>query len=183
MKEIWKDIDGYEGMYQISNLGRVKSLERKDRMGRLVKEKIIKPKDDKDGYKRLILYKDGKGKNYRIHRLVATTFIPNPENKPQVNHKDCNVSNNNVDNLEWVISLENNNHGDHNKKISKAKRNHKSVSKAVMGVNLTNGLILIYPSVSEAGRNNLFQEQNISTSCRNEKRTHKGYKWYYLEEE
>lgn len=101
--EIWKDIKGYEGDYQISNLGRVKSLKYK-------KERILKYFFDKDGYKNLTLTKNGKAKKKKIHRLVAECFIKNPFNKPDVNHIDLDKSNNNVSNLEWVNKRENMKH-------------------------------------------------------------------------
>lgn len=108
--EIWKDIKGFEGKYQVSNFGRVKSLERL-RKGKCnsfvkVKEKILKGKIDKDGYIEYALCcgKHNKMKCYKAHRLVADAFIPNPDNLPQINHKDENKMNNYVDNLEWCTA-------------------------------------------------------------------------------
>ena len=100
--EIWKDIAGYEGLYQVSNLGRVKSFHRN-------KEKIMNPRTNGDGYKNIQLCNAGVKKVFSVHRLVAEAFIPNPENKPCVDHIDTNSLNNNVENLRWVTIKENNN--------------------------------------------------------------------------
>ena len=111
MKEIWKDIKGYEGLYQVSNLGRVKSLERKvlrsEGEYRTISERILKPQTTLRGYQRIGLHYKGINKLFRIHRLVAQAFIPNPDNKPEVNHIDGKTSNNRVDNLEWVTAAQN----------------------------------------------------------------------------
>lgn len=101
MIELWKDIEGYEGLYQVSNLGRVKSLK---------KGKILKQHDNGKGYMQVGLWKNNKGKCYYVHRLVSEAFVDNPENKPQINHKDKNKTNNCVYNLEWVTCKENQHH-------------------------------------------------------------------------
>ena len=90
MGEIWKDIQNYEGSYQVSNYGRVKSLSRVDSRGNKRNEKILKLDKDRQGYKNVYLCKNGKRKFYQVHRLVANAFIPNPNNYPHVNHKDEN---------------------------------------------------------------------------------------------
>jgi hypothetical protein len=103
--EIWKDIQGYEGIYQISNLGRIKSLHRDYTNGR-----ILNPAKNNRGYLRLGLSGNGKVRYDSVHRLVAETFIPNPKNLPEVNHIDGNKLNNRVENLEWVTKGENQAH-------------------------------------------------------------------------
>lgn len=108
-KEIWRDIEGYEGLYQVSNLGSVRSLDRIDSIGRHRKAKILKPSFSR-GYPYVNLCKKSKMQFYRIHRLVAIAFLPNPENKEEVNHIDGNTRNNCVDNLEWVTHSENIHH-------------------------------------------------------------------------
>ena len=112
--EVWKDIEGYEGLYQVSTCGNIKSLakSRKNGNGRyyIQKEKLLKQSFTTTGYKKVELYKDGKRKSFKVHRLVAIAFIPNPDNKPEVNHIDGNKINNNIDNLEWVTSSENSIH-------------------------------------------------------------------------
>lgn len=115
-QEEWRDVPDYEGMYQVSDLGRVKSLQRKtERIHsksriKLVKEIIRKQTKEKDGYLQVCLKKDLKVKTFKTHRLVATLFISNPENKPQVNHKNSIKTINDVFNLEWNTSKENINH-------------------------------------------------------------------------
>ena len=104
MEEIWKDIKGYEGLYKISNTGKVKSF--KKQFGTLQLETILNPAVSVWGYKRVCLVKDKKGKNVYVHRLVAETFVPNPKNLPFVNHIDSDKQNNNVSNLEWVTPKE-----------------------------------------------------------------------------
>lgn len=112
MVEIWKDVKDYEGLYQVSNLGRVKSLDHYDSLGRLRIGKILKPQfDGKGHYLHVGLYKDGCYKPKDIHRLVAETFISNPDDLPQVNHKDEDKQNNVVTNLEWCTHLYNNTYG------------------------------------------------------------------------
>lgn len=111
MEEIWKDIQGYEGLYQISNYGRVKSLERIVRKSNGVlqprQERIMAKRVSTDGYYIAKLSRDGHSKSIAIHRLVASHFIPNPNNLPEVNHKDFDRTNNHVDNLEWCTHLDN----------------------------------------------------------------------------
>ena len=115
--EKWRSIKDFEGVYEISSYGNVKSLDRqisystkKGNFTRIQKERILKPGNDKDGYKQVVLC-GGSGKyTKRVHRLVAEAFIPNPENKEHVNHKCPDKSNNRFDNLEWATIKENNQH-------------------------------------------------------------------------
>ena len=107
MTEIWKDIKGYEGKYQISSHGRVKALD----YHRQGKQKLLKIKTDKDGYKVVGLRKDGKQITFKIHRLVGEAFLPNPNKLPQINHKDENKANNYIENLEWCTVEYNCNYG------------------------------------------------------------------------
>lgn len=123
MKEIWKDIEGYVGIYQVSNLGNVKRLrheEFKCAQGyRVRKEMQLKPTKDEKGYLHVGLCKDGGQITRRVHRLVAEAFIDNPNELPEINHKDENKENNAVDNLEWCTSSYNNNYGSVNASRSK----------------------------------------------------------------
>lgn len=115
-KQIWREIPGYEGLYQVSNTGRVRSLNYNGTR----KTKVLKQITDKLGYKRVNLFKNNKKKNYLVHRLVALAFIPNPNNYPIINHKDENPSNNYYKNLEWCTYEYNNNYGTKKQKISES---------------------------------------------------------------
>lgn len=112
--EIWKDIKGYEGLYVVSNTGKIKSIDRyiTDKNGKIkfTHGRIIKVRSQNSGYNVLRLCKNGKKPAFTVHRIVAETFIPNPENKPYTNHKDGNKQNNRVSNLEWVTPSENMRH-------------------------------------------------------------------------
>ena len=113
--EIWKDIEGYEGLYQVSNTGKVKSF-------RGNKEKILKATVMPHNYRRVQLSKDGKNRGFFVHRLVAKAFIPNPDNLPIINHKDEDPSNNNMENLEWCTYKYNSNYGTSKQRISRGNR-------------------------------------------------------------
>lgn len=118
MNEEWKDIEGYEGLYQVSNRGNVR------RFGCSVNRKLTKLPVKKGHYYYIPLCKNGKYKNFLVSRLVATAFIPNPNNKETVNHKDGNKTNNNVNNLEWNTYAENNKHAVENGLLNIVGENH-----------------------------------------------------------
>lgn len=129
MQEIWKDIRDYEGLYQISNNGNVKSLGRwvnyKNKGKKWQEGKILKPLVKKGGYLHVGLWKNGKVKFFIVHRLVAQAFIPNPNNLPQVNHKDENKENNVVKNLEYCDAKYNSNYGTRNKRVAEKMKGKK----------------------------------------------------------
>ena len=169
--EEWKDIEGYEGYYQISNMGRVKSLERTVWNGRgyqKVPEKILKGMDNGKGYLRVELCKEGKVKTCRIHRLVAMAFIPNPNNLPEVNHKDKIRTNNKVENLEWCTTK-------YNIVYSQAK--------AVIGIDKVSGLILKFPSIMEAERQTGISNKHICRCLKGNLKSTGGFYWHYADSE
>lgn len=180
-KEIWKDIEGWGGMYQVSNMGRVKSLERTVWNGRgyykTVHERILKPKKDKDGYLQVQLWKEGKCKWYKIHRLVSQAFLANPQNLPEVNHINEIKSDNHVDNLEWVTCKENLNHGTRNQRISEKK------SKPVIAINKVSGLIMYWNSAKEASRVLGIAKSHICNCLKGRAKSAGNFYWYYAYEE
>lgn len=133
-EEIWRDIEGYEGQYQVSNLGRVKSFDRIDGAGHLKRGRILRPVPDKKGYLRVQLHKEGKRKLFLVHRLVAQAFIPNPEGLPQVNHRDEDPSNARADNLEWCTASYNVNYGTHNERMIQTKISNGNADPDMCGV-------------------------------------------------
>lgn len=166
--EIWKDIQGYEGLYQISNFGRVKSLfrivERPGRSGpfQTVQEKILKIRYDGKGYVQVRLYKNGESSYPKVHRLVAKAFIPNPHNLEQVNHIDRVRDNNCSSNLEWVTAQRNTEDG--------SSKYYELLSP--IGVRF-----LVYNLLSFCKENNL-QPANIYKVLKKERNHHKGWKAY-----
>lgn len=171
--ERWKDIECYEGLYQISSCGRVKRLGCETKYCPK-KNHILKPKINKkrSNYHYVNLSKDNKIKTFKIHRLVAQAFIPNPLNLPQVNHKDENVFNNYAKNLEWCDAKYNVNYGSHKEKQQKAQK-----CKKVICIE-TN---VVYPSISECSRVNKIDLKSISWCCKGKYKTAGGYHWKYVD--
>lgn len=154
--EIWKEIEGWEGLYSVSNCGRVKSLTHTtvDKIGRphTYKGRILSQGKDKDGYCFITLFRNGRTVGYRVHRLVALAFIPNPDNYDQINHIDEDKNNNCVQNLEWCNNSYNIRYGSGIRRRSLRRRNSPQQSKPVQCFSQSGELISIYPSVAEAAR-------------------------------
>ena len=166
-KEIWKDIKGYEGLYQVSSLGNVKSFHRDN-------EKLLSQRMQVKGYLTVILRKNGEQKNKLVHRLVAEAFISNPLNKPQINHKDGNKKNNFVENLEWNTCAENIHHA---MKMGLSKDRNRAVYQYSIDGNLINE----YRSIKEAEIKTGVNHSHISKCCLFKKgyKTVGGFIWRY----
>lgn len=182
MKEVWKDVLGYEGLYQVSNLGRVKSLFRevhyKDgRIGHFP-EMILRQGTNHKGYKVVYLSKSSSKKTALVHRLVAKAFIPNPNSLPQINHKDEDKVNNTADNLEWCNAKYNNNYGGYRERMSKTLTNG-PLAKSTQQFDLKGKLIKVWPSTIEIQRQLGFFASNIQKCCVGKIKTAYGYKWRY----
>lgn len=181
--EHWLPIEDYEDLYQVSNYGRVKSLERKithRNSLKTIKERILKQKTTKNGYQVVTLCKDGKQKMFFVHRLVASAFISNQNNYEQINHKDENKCNNHVENLEWCTAKYNVNYGARNKNVSKlliGKNNPRS--KQVIQLTLDNQFIRTWDSIREIERELGYNNRNICSCCKSRCKTSNGYKWVY----
>lgn len=175
-KNMWKDIKGYEGLYQVSNRGEVKSLN----YNHTRKEKILSSNNRGGGYLCVRLCKKGRVKTLGIHRLVMVAFIKNSENKRTVNHKDGNPSNNNVENLEWATYSENSLHA-YNELGMKApilngKDNGKS--KTVNQLTLDGALVKVWESMRQTETLG-FNRSSISACCLGKMRKHHGFKWEF----
>ena len=183
--EIWKDIIGYEGAYQISNYGRVKSLDRYITYinGKKVftKGKILKGFTKPEDYKCIDLYFNNKKSKFYIHRLVAEAFIPNPNNLPQVNHKDENGSNNYVENLEWCTCIYNINYGTHNQKVGKSNKNHPNKIKPICQFDLDGNFIKEWDSITLAAEEYKIPKTSITRCCKHKFGVKQcgGYRWEY----
>ena len=188
MEEIYKDIKDLEGKYQVSNFGNIMSLNYRN-TGRA---ELLKPREDKYGYYRVCLSKKGKKDWFFVHRLVAETFLPNPENKPCINHKiegdegkkmnivyinEDGIVNEEKSTIEWVTYKENSNYGTRNERIFEKTTNGK-LSKPVLQFTLDGEFIREWSSTKEAERNG-FNHGNIVSCCNGKLKTHKGFRWMY----
>ena len=196
MKEIWRPIKNYETYYEVSNLGRVRSVDRviidSDGVKRLLKGKILKPAKNNNGYLVCGLRKNSKANSFTVHRLVAQAFLPNTDNLPEVNHKDENKDNNRVflkkngsvnldkSNLEWCTRSYNINYGTRNKQV--AEKLKILLSKPVLQIDISTGQVISeYPSVMEVARQLNINNGGISNCCLRKRKTYKGFKWKFKE--
>ena len=174
--EIWKDIEGYNGLYQISTLGRIKSLDRKvfnNGTFQLIKGKILNPCNNGNNYLYINLCKNSEIKRVAIHRLVAQAFIDNQNNFTQVNHKDENKINNCVDNLEWCSPKYNANYGTRNKRM---KDNIiKKYSKKVIQYDLDGNFIREFNSIEDTAKHFNVTSQSINRCCKGKLKRCKNY--------
>ena len=190
--EIWKtavyDGEVYEGLYKVSNLGRILSLNYRN----TGKAELMNPGKDANGYSKVGFWKNGEYKTCLVHRLVAETFLENPENKPQVNHKiegdegkkinmvifnkDGSVNKERTT-IEWVTAKENSNYATRNERSAKARTNGKC-SKKVLQLSLDGELIREWPSTMECGRNG-FTQQSVAACCNGKLKSHKGFRFEY----
>lgn len=179
--ELYAPIKGFEGFYEVSTWGNVRSSDRivNGNCGSkyLKRGKILKQHFIKKGYLRLNLCVNNISKKFLVHRLVAETFIPNPDNLPQVNHKDEDKTNNRVENLEWCTNDYNIHYGTALERGAKSRINGKR-SKKVYQYDLQGNLIKIWDSTMETGRNG-YTQGNVSACCNGKHRTHKGFIWSY----
>ena len=166
MDEIWRDIEGYEGLYKISNKGRVKSL-------KWGKERILRPGIDGYGYMFVCLCNDNVMKYFKLHRLVAQAFIPNLYNKPQVNHLDENKKNNCVDNLEWATAKENINYGTRNERASRK----------ILQYSKSGEFIREWQGALEVERVLGIDNSHINACCRGKRKSAGGFIWKYKEKD
>lgn len=164
LSEEFRDIPGYEGLYEVSNLGRV----RNKKTGR-----ILKPFKNTNGYFRLDLCKNGIRRAAKVHRLVAEAFIPNPQNLPCVNHKDENKINNCLDNLEWCTYEYNNNYG------TIKERKSEKMSKPVLQLDRNGNFVREWPSARKVEEELGINDGNISSCCSGKLKTAGGYLWKY----
>lgn len=199
MSEIWKDIPGFEGLYQVSNLGRVKSLPRgKQWPYRRTHNNIRKP-HIKNGYYQVNLSKDNKVRWISVHRLVALAFIPNPDNLPCVNHQDENKLNNHVNNLEWCSYAYNANYGTARQRqiesmktndplnlriqkslVTREKNKRPNARKKILQLDSDGNIVKYFDSISDAGRQG-YDRASITYCCQGKRKTAGGYKWKYYE--
>ena len=176
---IWKPVEGYEGLYEVSNTGIVRSLERFDN-GVHVPSTVLKPSKN-NRYAYVKLYRHSQHKIFRVHRLVALAFIPNPNNKPQVNHIDGNKMNNDSRNLEWCTQAENNRHAI-DTGLQDPSRMIEATRKKVVQLSKNGEVIKVWRSLTDAANSLGIQVPNITHCCNGRIHSTGGFVWRYQED-
>lgn len=179
--EIWKPVVGYEGLYEVSNLGRVKSLDRLDGRGSKIKGRILKPIKDKKGYLSVGLSKNNINKHYKIHRLVAEHFIPNLDNKPEIDHINTDRTDNRIENLRFVSAKENSNNPLTLKHFSECRKGVKNPKhRKVLQYDIYGNFIRVWETITEA-ETSLKLTHKIHSVCQGKRKTCGGFKWKYYD--
>ena len=173
MKEIWKDIEGYEGSYKVSNMGRVRSIPHETPYGIRGIDHILPQYGNGHGYMAVVLWKRNKSKRCYVHRLVASAFIPNPDNYPQVNHKNEDKSNNNVSNLEWCTCNYNNNYNNLRERVRQIYRSNGNC-RAIDLYTKDGKFLKTYESASDVIKDG-FVRRAVYNVCTHKNRTHNGF--------
>lgn len=179
MAEIWKPVRGYEGIYEVSNTGKIRSLDRmatsQGKAHKTVYGKLLKSGLQRNGYLRVDLCKDGEIQHCFVHRIVADAFVENPNSFPMVNHKDENKANNNADNLEWCTAKYNSNYGTRGKRIAErlSAVKCKPVAQYLNGV-----LIAVFPSTISA--RHITDPSHIGACCNGKRKHAGGYEWQFI---
>ena len=190
MIEEWRDVVGYEGLYQVSNTGLVKSVTRiiKHKLlgKKTVNERILKPFTNELGYSHVRLSRGNTQKHKLIHRLVGESFISNPDNLPCINHKDENPRNNNIENLEWCTVQYNNTYGKHAERIKNT--DYKAMKylgtpyvRKIIQKTIDGEIIRVWESLTEAAIQTKTQLSKICCCCRGRRNLSNGFRWEYAE--
>lgn len=178
--EVWKPVNGYEWYYEVSNLGRIRSLDRitvfKDGRTRKFYGKILEANTvNNSGYATISLHENGKSKTILIHRIVAEAFIDNPLECKEINHIDQDKLNNSVDNLEWCTHKENVNHGDEIERGAKKQR------KIFVQKDMSGNVVKVWSGFKKMQRETGFQRKSVYDCCIGKRDSYKGFRWEYSE--
>lgn len=175
--EVWREVKEFAGKYEVSNFGRVRSLDYRH----TGQARVLRPSMSTDGYLLVDIFKDGKKTRKFVHRVVAEAFIENPSNLTQVNHRNEIKEDNRVENLEWISQKDNINYGTGNERRSKAQLNHPKKSKRVLQFDRSGNLLREWLSTSEVERQTGWCQGHISLACRGKLKTTHGFVWRYAD--
>lgn len=184
MEELWKPIDGYEGYYEVSNLGVIRSVEhyvtRKNGVSFFCRQQIILPFKDRKGYLEVILYKGGRSKHIKVHRAVALAFIPQIQGKAEINHKDENKENNSVPNLEWCDHLSNIRYGTgiERGRTNRTPKIRKTVGKPILMIDLNGNIVKRYECISDVCLDHI-SSSHVTECCKGKRKMYKQHYWKF----